>query len=415
MDADEVQTEAAIPGLRWLRNAYVLTAVAGLGFFVLSFLVLAVWPNRTLDKEIAETRPSGLPILAENELRGRAIYGREGCGNCHSQLIRMTADDVRRFGVVTQAWETADEFPQIWGTRRVGPDLSRERGRRARDWHLAHLWDPRWVVPDSNMPRYPWLFGGSATQPTGEAQDLVAYLETLGRGAALAGLSGPAPVPGVESAMEKFCDCAIPRTPGPPLLLGTRLEPTEQVRFGRRGAEAFTRNCAGCHGPAGRGDGPAAAALLPKPRDLSTARFSDAALSEVFWTGVPGSSMPGWHDLPANELRALAVYVRSLEVPASQKEAGLSPAEMEQARPLFLKNCQNCHGANGGGPSFAATAVVPAPTNFRRIQPTSGYAEKVLADGVPGTAMTPWKDKLSTADRRLLARYVRTLFAEDLP
>ena len=107
--------------MRWLRNAYVLTAVAGLGFFLLSFLVLAVWPNQTLNKEIAETRPADVPSLAANELRGRAIYGREGCVNCHSQLIRTTEDDVRRFGVATQAWETADEFPQMWGTRRDRP------------------------------------------------------------------------------------------------------------------------------------------------------------------------------------------------------------------------------------------------------------------------------------------------------
>ena len=59
--------------------------------------------------------------------------------------------------------------------------------------------------------------------------------------------------------------------------------------------------------------------------------------------------------------------------------------------------------------------MVPAPTAFRRIRPTFDYAESVLANGVPGTAMTPWKDKLSEADRRLLARYVRTLFAEESP
>jgi cytochrome c oxidase cbb3-type subunit I/II len=411
-DADEGQEETAIPALRWLRNAYVLVAVAGLGFFLLSFLALAVWPNQTLDKEIAETRPTGLLALAENELRGRAIYGREGCLNCHSQLIRSTEYDVRRFGVATKAWETADEYPQLWGTRRIGPDLARERGHRTRDWHLAHLWDPRSVVPDSNMPRYPWLFDGAVTQPAAEALDLVAYLESLGRGAALAGLTGPAPLPNVDPAMEPFCDCAIPRTPGPPLQLSTRLDPTERVRFERRGAEAFIRECSGCHGPTGRGDGPAAVALLPKPRDLSTARFSDAALSDALWSGVPGSSMPGWHDLPANDLRALAAYVRSLEeqVPEAEK---LSAGEMEQARGLYLKNCQSCHGPDGGGNFSAATAVVPAPTSFRRVRPTLKYAEQVLAGGVAGTAMTPWKEKLSEADRRLLARYVRTLFAEE--
>jgi cytochrome c oxidase cbb3-type subunit I/II len=415
-DADEWQEEAAVPAFRWLRNAYLLVAVAGLGFFLLSFLVLAVWPNQTLEREIAETRPAGTPALAATELRGREVYGREGCLNCHSQLVRSTVDDVRRFGPATRAWETADEFPQLWGTRRVGPDLNRERGRKSHDWHLAHLWDPRSVVPDSNMPRYTWLFNGDATKPTGEAHDLVAYLESLGRGAALVGLSGPSPLSSMDPAEEKrrgmFCDCAIPRTPGPSIRLSTHLDATEQVRYERRGAEVFTRDCAGCHGPKGRGDGPAAAALLPKPRDLTTARFSDAALSDVLWLGVPGSSMPGWHDLPSNDLRALAAYVRSAgERPATDQ--ALTEPELEPARGLYAKNCQSCHGPNGDGNVTAASAVVPAPTSFRRVRPTQAFAEQVLAGGVPGTAMTPWKDKLSEADRRLLARFVRTFYAED--
>jgi cbb3-type cytochrome c oxidase subunit I len=413
-DADEMAQEAAIPALRWLRNAYVLVAVAGLGFFLLSFLALAVWPNQTLDREIAETRPPGLPQLAANELRGRAVYGREGCLNCHSQLIRSTEDDVRRFGVPTKAWETADEYPQLWGTRRIGPDLARERGRRSRDWQFAHLWDPRSVVPDSNMPRYPWLFDGDVTNPATDALDLVAYLESLGRGAAFAGLTGPAPLPNMDPAMESFCDCAIPRTPGPPLQLNLRLEPNERIRFERRGAEVFTRDCAGCHGPAGHGDGPAAVALLPKPRDLTTDRFSSAALSDALWLGVPGSSMPGWHDLPANDLRALAVFVRSLG-PSLRRQAGeeLNATETEQARGLYLKNCQSCHGADGNGSVSTATAVVPAPSSFHRVRPTLKYAEQVISAGVPGTAMTPWKDKLPENDRRLLARYVGSLYAED--
>jgi cbb3-type cytochrome c oxidase subunit I/cbb3-type cytochrome c oxidase subunit II len=411
-DTDEQQEEMALPALRWLRNAYVLTAVAGLGFFVLSFLVLAVWPNQTLKQEIAGDTPAGLPALAANEIRGRAIYGREGCMNCHSQLIRMTEDDVRRFGVATKAWETADEYPQMWGTRRIGPDLARERGRKSRDWHLAHLWDPRWVVPDSNMPRYPWLFAGDVTQPTTEALDLIAYFESLGRGAALAGLSGPAPLPNMDSAMEKFCDCAIPRTPGPPLQLNTRMDPTEKTRFERRGADVYAHNCAGCHGPQGRGDGPAAVALLPKPRALATARFSDAALSDLLWNGVPGSSMPRWHDLPANDLRALAAYVQSVgEQPATEEP--LAAADADRAHGLYVKNCQACHGTDGNGNVTAASAVVPAPTTFRRVRPTASYAIETITNGIPGTAMTPWKEKLPEEDRKLLAHYVRTLFAEE--
>jgi cbb3-type cytochrome c oxidase subunit I len=414
----EPEAMSAVPvrAVAWLQSAYVITAVAGLGLFLLSFVVLAVWPNQVLQRQIAETSPASLTTMSASELRGRHIYGREGCVNCHTQLIRSTEDDVRRFGMASQAWETANEFPQMWGTRRIGPDLARERGRKARDWHLAHLYNPRWVVPDSSMPPFPWLFDGAPTQPTQEALDLVAYLESLGRDADLAGLTGPKPLPGMSSEEEKrrgmFCDCAIPRTSGPALQLSTRMEASEQQRFARRGAEVFAHNCIGCHGKDGRGDGPAASALLPRPRDLSSALFSDRALSEVLWQGVKGSSMHGWSDLAGNDLRGLAAFVRSLEVAPTEPPA-LSRAEQEEAQTLFAKNCAACHGARGEGNGQSASSLAPPATSFVLVRPSQQHAAAVLAEGVPGTAMPAWKGKLSESERGLLAWYVRTLYRED--
>jgi mono/diheme cytochrome c family protein len=352
--------------------------------------------------------------LSAGELRGRGVYAREGCVNCHSQLIRSTTDDVRRFGVASQAWETADEFPQLWGTRRVGPDLARLRGRRSRDWHFAHLYNPRFTTPDSNMPTYPWLFDGAPTRPTEEARDLVDYLESLGRSAQLSGLTGPKPLPGMDPAEEKrrgmFCDCNVPRTSGPAVLFSTRMEASELQRFARRGAEAFARDCAGCHGNEGRGDGPAAASLMPKPRDLTNAHFSDRALSESLWNGVKGTSMPEWHDLAGNDLRGLAAFVRSLE--SGSDQMALAASEQERARKLFAANCAACHGAEGEGSGRSASSLAPAPTSFRDVRPTLAYAEHTVAEGAPGTAMPPWKSKLSEADRRLLASFIRTLYRE---
>jgi cytochrome c oxidase cbb3-type subunit I/II len=407
--------------LLWLRSAYVLTGVAGLGCFLFSFVVLAVWPNQTLEGEIAASRPSGLPDLSASERRGRAIYGREGCVNCHSQFVRATAADVRRFGPASQAWETEKEFPQLWGTRRIGPDLARESGKRSRDWHLTHLYNPRWVVPESNMPAHPWLFRGSALEPTSEALDLVAYLDSLGRDARLADVLDRSPSrkmdPAEEERMGLFCDCAIPRTTGPALLLSTDLPPAERARFELRGAAVFALHCGGCHGAGGKGDGPAAASLLPAPRDLTRTHFSDAALSRALWEGVRGSSMPGWHELAANDLRALAAHVRSLEaepVPAKQ-EFPLSAEEGTRAEKLYAKNCAACHGPQGQGDGTAAGALFPRPSDFRQERPSLDYAEEVLARGVPGTAMPPWQDRLDAAEHRLLARYVRSLYQPASP
>ncbi len=407
---------AVARGVAWLQGAYVVVAVAGLGLFVFSFVVLAVWPNQTLEAEIAKARPEGLPPLSAAEEHGRRIYGREGCLNCHSQLVRFTEEDVRRFGPPSQAWEGEQDYPQLWGTRRIGPDLSRERGKKSHDWQLAHLWDPRAVVPDSIMPRHPWLFDGSPRRPTAEALDLVAYLDSLGRDAQLAGLGAAAPLPGMDPADEKrrgmFCDCAIPRTSGPAPIFGVSAEPGERARQERSGAQAFAHNCAGCHGPQGRGDGPAAEALLPAPRDLSAVRFSDRAVGQALWSGVQGSSMPPFNDLSVADLRGLTAFVQSLESvpPGDKEEPELTDDEHTQAQALFVKNCSACHGYEGRGNGLSSTTMAPAPTDFGRERPTRAYAERILADGVPGTAMPPWKDKLTEEERRLLAGLVRSLY-----
>ncbi|MBY0526949.1 MAG: cbb3-type cytochrome c oxidase subunit I [Gemmataceae bacterium] len=411
-DDDLAPAPVAALTASWLGKAYVVTAVAGVGFFVLSFLVLAAWPNQVLEAQIAEARPAHLPSPSPAEQRGRQIYAREGCLNCHSQFIRFTDADVRRFGVASQAWESEHDLPQLWGTRRIGPDLARERGRKSPDWHLVHLWNPRYVVPESIMPAYPWLFDRSPQRPTPEALDLVAYLDSLGRDAQLAGLGQGLPS-GIDPEEEKrrgmFCDCAIPRTPGPaPLFATAQLSPTERTRFERLGKDVFARQCSGCHGEQGRGDGRAAVALLPTPRDLSGARFSDEALSDAMWRGRPGSSMPPWHDLSVTDLRGLIAFTRTLVSDASDTVTSLDETQRRQADHLYATNCQDCHGPQGGGAT--ATILMPAPTVFRRVRPTTARAERALADGVPGTSMPAWKDKLNDADRRLLAQYVRKFY-----
>jgi mono/diheme cytochrome c family protein len=319
----------------------------------------------------------------------------------------------------SQAWETENEFPQLWGTRRIGPDLARESGKRTRDWHLTHLWNPRWVVPESNMPPHPWLFDGSPLQPTSEALDLVAYLDSLGRDARLAGTLTAASSGKIDPAEEKrmgiFCDCAIPRTPGSAVLFSTDLPPDELARFELHGAAVFARNCSGCHGPGGKGDGPAALSLLPAPRDLARVQFSDQALSRVLWQGVPGSSMPGWHDLPANDLRGLLAYVRSLKADRSVKKVLLSADELAKAKQIFVTNCAMCHGSQGKGDGTTAASLAPRPTNFWQVRPSLSYAEEVLAGGVPGTAMPPWSTKLDAGQRTMLAHYVRTMYQPVAP
>jgi cytochrome c oxidase cbb3-type subunit I/II len=410
---DDAEEEVA--GFRWLKNAYVLVAGAGVGLFAFSFVVLGLWPNRDLRDQIARTRPTDSGAMSASEARGRLVYAREGCLNCHSQLVRFTEEDVRRFGPASQAWESDSDAPQMWGTRRIGPDLARESGRRPRDWQLAHLWNPRHVVPDSVMPGYPWLFDGSPTRPRSEALDLVNYLESLGRDARLAGLSGPGPLPGRDPEEERrkgmFCDCSIPRTAGKAPIWDMALAVGEGDRFARRGAEVFARNCAGCHGPEGRGDGPAAVALTPAPRNLTIARFSDRRLSESLWNGVRGSSMPPWNDLTAGDLRGLIAFLGTIA--PSDPTPEFEAEERAAARGIFAKQCAVCHGPDGRGDGPSAAILAPSPTDFHEVRPTTAYAESALAHGVRGSAMPRWAGKLTPDEQKLLARYVRSFFGKE--
>ena len=100
----------------------------------------------------------GVEKYSALRLEGRDIYVREGCYNCHSQMIRPFRAETERYGHYSVAGEFVYDHPFQWGSKRTGPDLARVGGRYSDDWHEAHLYDPRDVVPESNMPSFPWLF-----------------------------------------------------------------------------------------------------------------------------------------------------------------------------------------------------------------------------------------------------------------
>jgi cytochrome c oxidase cbb3-type subunit 2/cytochrome c oxidase cbb3-type subunit I/II len=408
----------------WLSYAHVVAFGAGVGFFALSFLVLAILPGKELADEIKRVAPVTMPTLTASEQRGRVIYGREGCAYCHTQQIRFLAADVRRFGAPTEAWETKYDYPQLWGTRRIGPDLSREFNLHPRDWQLTHLYNPRLVVRESVMPPYPWLFSGSANQPTQEALDLLAYLQSLGHARQLSGFDQQTLASSVQSATP---DMAMPSEPSaratPPTVpiaitggyslsapvLHPASGPDDLQEEVSRGGTLFAANCASCHGSAGRGDGKASASLLPKPANLTAALFSDERLSSVLWNGVAGSAMPPWRQLPTEDLRALVAYIHSLHLPSvapSTQEA----TSVREGKSLFEANCASCHGDRGAGDGPAAGALAPSPTNFHVKKPTEERAWEVLDNGVPGTAMPPWQSQLSADQRHALVEFVRSLY-----
>ena len=182
--------------------------IAGVITFLLGFFLQGVMPMITLRHlhvasvaEIARDVPPDFTQLADDypaefardfgsptpasfaralEL-GKATYIAEACWHCHSQFVRPVSKEDLRFGPVStpEEYQNQMNLPHLFGTRRVGPDLIRESGKRSNDWHIAHLYDPRSVAPYSVMPSYQWFFD-DARRPTARALALVAYLQWLG-------------------------------------------------------------------------------------------------------------------------------------------------------------------------------------------------------------------------------------------
>ena len=121
------------------------------------------------------TQPvAGVKPYTALQLTGRDVYLREGCYNCHSQMIRPLRAETMRYGHYSMAGEFVYDHPFQWGSKRTGPDLARVGGRYSDDWHRVHLNNPRDVVPESNMPGYPWLARAPAN-----AADIQAKMKAL--------------------------------------------------------------------------------------------------------------------------------------------------------------------------------------------------------------------------------------------
>lgn len=194
-----------------MERFYTFVFVAGVGCFGIAFLLSMVFPwmslksyhgmdYQTLEQlaavpssefvELSTAYPEEFAAAfgqvspasyAEALQRGRDLYVGQACWHCHSQYVRVVSNEAQRWGDVStaQEYQNALNQPHLWGTRRVGPDLSREGGLRTNDWHVAHFANPKDVVPTSIMPAYTFLLDDSGA-PTRDGMSLIAYLQWLG-------------------------------------------------------------------------------------------------------------------------------------------------------------------------------------------------------------------------------------------
>lgn len=428
---------AASEQKHWYSNPSSVFVFGGMGFFFLAVLVQGITPSidpATNTSVVSDAR-TGLAInvadYTPQESRGRQIYIREGCWYCHSQYTRPVSAEDRRWGPVSQAGEYAYDQPHLLSTRRIGPDLTRVGRRYSDDWHRAHYWNPRQVVPDSIMPRFPWLFEQIDNDETprlntdGEA--LVAYIQRLGTG--------------IGDWREVFTSTNVE----PPIATTEpRKTDDDSIALGKL---VYQRRCSGCHGEHGDGNGPAARFLDIKPRNFVSGIFkfrstlggsdslpSDADLYRTISHGLWGTAMPPWYNLTETERHAVIEYIKTFSSrwheQSLQKsfvlppERAINPDALKQGRQIFEQICAMCHGQTGGGDGPAAEALTDAwgypvrPANFTlpagepggvKLGHNAGHIFSVIMTGVGGTPMPPFADTFSNEEIWDIVHYVQSL------
>ena len=294
--APVVRVTQSAAGLRSLATALVI----GCSVSVASALVGGLDHGPFGLGSAALSDPEGARIAADRDAaaRGRAVYVREGCINCHSQYVRPATFDEQWWGPARPL--DRSERPLLVGNRRQGPDLLNAGNRRSADWHRQHLVDPRSVSPGSRMPSYAHLFADSRATAGSAGEDLVAYLESLGRESA--------------TARTQWAQTAPVDVRG-----GDVLE----------GRELFATYCAVCHGTEARGDGPVAELVDGRAIDLRKEVFwlptwgdegtLEEGLARLVRYGMAGSSMPGHEWLSDAQLADLTAFLVTL--PGTSQEA----------------------------------------------------------------------------------------------
>jgi cytochrome c oxidase cbb3-type subunit 2 len=353
----------------------------GAGFF---FVTLAIFTQGVLPAVQPQSRETKVTRVVRTDLgelkwtaadasdytpleaRGRRIYTVEGCWYCHSQYVRPVTGETRRWGPVSQAGEYAFDLPHLFSTRRIGPDLTRVGLKYSDEWHLAHFWNPRMVVPDSIMPSFRYLFDGPygpvkivekdgqrTLERTPVTEKLFNFdskeelrLTPNPEGLTFVPVYGKRPViftpngehkgdtvqlvgmtedlRGLVAYVQKL---GMNRGMWRDLFEPQRLD-FAQLSFPRSeewieyGKEVYERRCVGCHGVKGDGNGPAATFLHQvRPRMFTAGIFkfrttptgslpTDGDLLRVVTRGVRGTAMPSWHELPEKDRLAVIQYIK---------------------------------------------------------------------------------------------------------
>ena len=302
------------------------------------------------------------------EARGRAVYIREGCWYCHSQYVRPVAGEEMRWGPLSEAGEYAWDQPHLFSTRRIGPDLTRVGLKFSDDWHYAHHWDPRMVVPESMMPRFRWLFDDAtvATSANGFA---------------------PAATPALRRWFTLRADRSVPLFVNADGLAFVRPRPDGGFPVDATPVLDFSVRGAGSTGVSG----PDPVSVTPPTKVRLVAPTADL-VALVRYLQKLGTSRGAWRDV--FEPQAVSVSVMTIPDSADLRALG---------QEVFVDHCAGCHGARGDGAGRAATFLSPLPRDFTAgvfkfrstpsgSLPTDGDLFRTITRGVRWTAMPTWHE-----------------------
>ncbi|MEH2496103.1 cytochrome c oxidase cbb3-type subunit I/II [Bradyrhizobium sp. AZCC 1678] len=362
-------------------SARFVALVAGVFFFFLAVVTQGILPfieptARTTDvTAVVRTDFGQLKWMVTEatdytplQQLGRQVYLREGCWYCHSQYVRPVTGETRRWGPVSEAGEYAFDVPHLWGTRRIGPDLTRVGLKFSDEWHLAHFWNPRMLSPDSNMAPFRGLFetsaervkivddgaGNRSLERTPATEKLFAFeskeqvkLTPNADGLLFVPMAARGKAPIVWTPNKEYTGDTVNVAAETEALQGLiaylqklgmnrgkwrdlfepqKLEVTdatvprssEWIAYGK---EVYQRRCLGCHGDSGDGNGPAATFMYKqRPRSFAAAVFkfrltkeplpTDGDLLRTITRGVRGTAMPAWHELQIIDRLAVIQYIK---------------------------------------------------------------------------------------------------------
>jgi cytochrome c oxidase cbb3-type subunit I/II len=299
---------------------------------------------------------------------GRRVYLREGCWYCHSQYVRPVTGETRRWGPVSEAGEYAYDVPHLFGTRRIGPDLTRVGLKFGDEWHLAHFWNPRMLSPESIMAPFRGLFdapdeavrivddgaGNRTLEETSTTRALFDFankeqvkLTPNADGLLFVPMQARDKFPLVWTPNKEYIGDSVKIATETEELRGliayvqklgmnrgkwrdlfepqqievtdvTLPRSSEWIAYGK---EVYERRCIGCHGAKGDGNGPASTFLYQqRPRNFTLGVFkfrltqkpvpTDGDLLRTITRGVRGTAMPAWYELPLTDRLAVIQYIK---------------------------------------------------------------------------------------------------------